>query len=47
MSKTTKSFRVDPVFWKEVKVHVAQNDSVVDISSFIEQALREKLGKKK
>ncbi|MBS3071321.1 hypothetical protein J4407_03420 [Candidatus Pacearchaeota archaeon] len=46
MSKTTKSFRVDPELWKEVKVYVAKSDNL-DISSFIEQAIKEKLGKKK
>jgi len=45
MSKITKSFRVDPELWKKVKVHVAETDN--DLSSFIEEALKEKLNKKK
>ena len=45
MKKITKSFRVDPELWKDVKVHVAKSD--LDISSFIEQIIREKLNKKK
>ena len=45
MPKITKSFRVSPELWKKVKIHVAETDD--DISSFIESALNEKLGKKK
>jgi hypothetical protein len=45
MVKTTKSVRIDDALWKEVKVHVAKTDD--DISSFIENAIKEKLSKKK
>ena len=45
MPKITKSFRVEPNLWKEVKIHVAKTD--IDISSFIEVAIKEKLNKKK
>ena len=45
MSKITKSFRVDGELWKKVKVRVAETDT--DISSFIEDAIKEKLVKKK
>jgi len=45
MSKITKSFRVDPKLWKDVKIHVAKRGT--DISSFIEQAINEKLKKQK
>ena len=43
--KITKSFRVDPKLWTEVKVYVAQHD--IDLSSFLESVIREKLDKKK
>jgi len=46
MPKITKSIRVDSELWKEVKIHVAKSDEI-DISSFIEQAIKEKLNKKK
>ena len=45
MEKITKSFRVNPELWKEIKIHVAKNET--DISSFIENALKEKLKKEK
>jgi len=45
MSKTTKSFRVNPNLWKEVKIHVAKTED--DLSSFIESAIKEKLKEKK
>lgn len=45
MSKVTKSFRVNPNLWKDVKIHVAKVGA--DISSFIEQAIKEKLKKQK
>jgi hypothetical protein len=43
--KDTQSIRINPELWREVKVYVAKNDT--NISSFIEQAVREKLDKKK
>lgn len=43
--KITKSFRVEPKLWTEVKVHCAQHN--LDLSSFLEEALREKLKKAK
>ncbi len=43
--KTTQSIRISHELWKEVKVHVAKAET--NISSFIEQAIREKLDKKK
>ncbi|MDO8563804.1 MAG: ribbon-helix-helix protein, CopG family [Nanoarchaeota archaeon] len=43
--KTTQSIRISPDLWKEVKVHVAKTDT--NISSFIEQALKNELGRKK
>ena len=46
MQKITKSFRVDPELWKEVKIYVAKGDNL-DISSFIEQAIKDKLKKVK
>ena len=45
MTKTTKSIRIEDSLWKEVKVHVAKTDT--DISSFIEDAIKDKLNKKK
>ena len=45
MSKITKSFRVDGELWKRVKVKVAETDT--DISSFIEDAIKERLKKSK
>jgi post-segregation antitoxin (ccd killing protein) len=43
--KTTQSIRVSPELWKEVKVHVAKTET--NISSFIEQALKNELKKEK
>lgn len=43
--KITKSFRVDPDLWTDVKVYCAQHN--IDLSSFLESVIREKLGKKK
>lgn len=43
--KITKSFRVDPKLWTEVKVHCAGHN--IDLSSFLEEALKEKLKKAK
>lgn len=45
MPKITKSFRVNAEVWKKVKVRVAESET--DISSFIEDAINEKLNKKK
>ena len=45
MQKITKSIRIDPSVWREVKVHVAKADD--DISSFIESAIKLKLKGKK
>ena len=45
VEKITKSFRVEPKLWTEVKVHCAQHG--IDLSSFLEDALREKLKKQK
>lgn len=45
MSKITKSLRINPDVWKDVKIHVAKTDG--DISSFIEDAIMEKLKKSK
>ena len=45
MPKITKSFRVNPDLWKEVKIYVAKANK--DISSFIEDAIKEKLKKQK
>ena len=44
MKRITKSFRVNPELWTEVRVYVAKNNT--DISSFIEQALKKELNKK-
>lgn len=41
--KITKSFRVDPKLWTEVKVYCAQHN--LDLSSFLESAIKEKLKK--
>jgi len=43
--KVTQSIRISPELWKNVKVHVAKTDT--NISSFVEQALEEKLKKDK
>lgn len=43
MAKITKSLRVDSELWKEVKIHVAKTGD--EISSFVEQAIKEKLKK--
>ncbi len=45
MERITKSFRVNPELWKEIKIHAAKNET--DISSFIEEAIKEKLKKGK
>lgn len=45
MPKITQSIRIDENLWKEVKIHVAKTDD--NISSFIESAIKSKLGKKK
>jgi len=45
MPKITKSIRVDSELWKKVKVHVAESE--VDISSFVEDSIKERLQKKK
>ena len=45
MPKITKSIRVDSELWKKVKVHVAESE--VDISSFIENIIKEKLKRQK
>ncbi len=44
MQKITKSIRIDPELWKEVKIQSTKEDK--DISSFIEQALKKELHKK-
>jgi len=44
MVKVTKSFRVNPELWTEVKIYVAKKG--LDISSFIEQAIKKELEKK-
>ena len=41
MKKITKSFRVDPSLWKEIKIHVAKKG--IDISTFLEQSIKSKL----
>ena len=43
--KITKSFRVDPKLWTEVKVYCAGQN--IDLSFFLEEALKEKLKEKK
>ncbi|MBU0907854.1 MAG: hypothetical protein KKD18_05660 [Nanoarchaeota archaeon] len=43
--KITKSFRVEPKLWTEVKVYCAGHN--LDLSSFLEDALKEKLKKQK
>jgi len=45
MQKITKSFRVEPQLWTEVKVYCAKHS--IDLSSFLEEALKEKLKKAK
>lgn len=44
MQKITKSFRVNPELWTEMKIHIAKTGD--NLSSFIEQAIKEKLKKK-
>jgi len=43
MAKVTKSFRVEPQLWTDVKIHVAKHN--IDLSSFLEGAIKEKLKK--
>ena len=44
MKRVTKSIKINPELWKEVKIHVAKTDT--DISSFIEIAIKKSLKKK-
>ena len=44
MERVTKSLKIDPELWKEVKIHSAKND--IEISKYIEEAVKEKLKKK-
>lgn len=44
MKKVTKSIKISPEIWKEVKIHVAKTDT--DISSFIESSIKKSLKKK-
>ena len=43
MTKITKSFRVEPQLWTDAKVYVAKHN--VDLSSFLEDAIKQKLKK--
>jgi hypothetical protein len=45
MKKITKSFRVNPEVWTKVKVFCARKG--VNLSSFLEEALKEKMNIKK
>ena len=44
MQKITKSIRIDPELWKKIRVRVAETD--VDISSFVEGAIKKELENK-
>lgn len=41
MKRVTKSIKINPELWKEVKIHVAKTDT--DISSFIESIIKKSL----
>ncbi len=42
--RETTSFKVDPELWKEVKIESIKRD--VEVSDFVDLALRKELGKK-
>ena len=44
MKRVTKSLKIDPELWKEVKVHCAKED--IDISVYIENMIKKDLKKK-
>ena len=44
MAKITKSFRVEPELWREIKIHVAKENT--DISKWLEKIIKENLKKK-
>ena len=44
MQRVTKSIKIDPELWREVKVHVAKND--MDISEYLEKLIEKDLKKK-
>jgi len=44
MVRVTKSIKIDPKLWKEVKVHVAKTG--INISDFIEGLIKKDLKKK-
>jgi hypothetical protein len=44
MNRVTKSIKIDPELWREVKVHCAKEDT--DISTYIEGLIKENLKKK-
>jgi len=43
--RETTSFKVDPELWKEVKIESIKRD--VEVSDFVDLALRKELGKKR
>ena len=44
MKRVTKSIKIKPELWREVKIHVAKIDT--NISSFIESAIKKSLKSK-
>jgi hypothetical protein len=44
MNRATKSLKINPEVWKEIKLHCVKED--LEISAFIEQTLKERLKKK-
>lgn len=43
--RVTKSLKINPKLWKELKLHCVKND--IEISSFIEQTVKAKLNEAK
>ena len=43
--RVTRSLKINPQLWKELKLHCVKKD--IEISSFIEQVIREKLNQAK
>ncbi|KKM68971.1 hypothetical protein LCGC14_1455590 [marine sediment metagenome] len=44
MKRVTKSIKINPELWREIKIHVAKIDT--DISSFVESAIKKALKSK-
>jgi hypothetical protein len=38
MARITKSFKVDPLIWRELKIHCAEEE--IEISEFLEKQIK-------